>query len=209
MVLGVRQRRCDCGEILPPWDVRHPYTFSRTIVRGARPATTRPRIRFQNGQNVPNGSRVVSFSAKAAITPGEREVLAWKGGPCEVDGCRRQIGQREAATSPTLMSPSPQLARRSKPLPIEVIREQAAPLLPKPRARHAAASEKLDESELGHARDRFSAATLSTGRQHPRHRSTVTQHLLWTTRLPSRLTPPQPCAPSTQRYVAICSGQIR
>src|SRR5208337_2406191 len=92
---------------------------------------------------------------QAAAAPGERKVLAREGSPCEIGG--RQIRQRQACDVAVLdVADAPVgLVSRNFFL-VEVVGEQAAPRIPEPCARHAAAGEELDERVLAHARDRFS-----------------------------------------------------
>src|SRR5580704_7384688 len=168
LVLGVSKRRSNCCEILAAVgrqtsvDVFKHYR-SRSAVSLNEAAHQFP----ERPERSRTGRGIVSFAAKAPIAARKGKVLAGKRSPCEVDQCWGQIRQRQAcdiAVPDVARAPVGFVSRNL--LLIEVVGEQAAPRVPKPGARHAAAGEKLEKCELRHARDRFSAANF-------KHRTSV------------------------------------
>ena len=159
-VFRMRERRSDCREVPSAMGCQTAiHIFKNYGSRSAACLDEAPHQLPKWPEGARTRRRVVLLSTKAAIIPSEREVLAGKGRPCEVDDCGRQICHRQArdilapyVTDAPIGLVGPNLFR------VEIVCEQAAPSVAQPCTRHSAAGEKLEECVMGHARDRFCVA---------------------------------------------------
>src|SRR6185437_10539728 len=157
VVIRIGQRRCNRSEVLPP--VRR--QTSKHVFQDDRPWS--PAMFNEAPHQFPERPecagprpRVIVLATETAIASREREVLARKRRPYEVDRRGWQIRQCKAGDVTKfdiIGAPVRSIGRYL--LVVDVVGERAAPQIPEARARHAPAGKEFAERKLTHAADSF------------------------------------------------------